>query len=201
MLRAARRSVGTAESGRRTGSRAADEQVLAANVDVALVVTSLDGDFNLASSGTSPSRGPAGPPVIVLSKADVADGPPGCSRRRGRRARCRGPAIAALTGDGVAALADDRLPPGRTAVVLGSGVGKSASTRCSATSACRRCRARTTRAAATPPIARRPAAGRRALIDTPGIARSASPARPGGLEAAFADIADLARAASSRLSP
>ena len=57
----------------------AGEQVLAANVDVALVITSLDGDFNLrrlerylAVAWTGGAT-----PVIVLNKADVADDPEG----------------------------------------------------------------------------------------------------------------------------
>ena len=107
----------------------AGEQVLAANVDVALVITSLDGDFNLrrlerylAVAWTGGAT-----PVIVLNKADVADDPEGL--RIAAEAVAPGVEvriISALTGDGVADLADDHLPPGRTAVVLGSsGVGKS----------------------------------------------------------------------------
>ena len=76
----------------------ADEQVIAANVDVAFLVAGLDGDFNLRrlerylavawSSGVEP--------VVVLNKADVGRGHRGPPRRRrgdraGRadRRRCR----------------------------------------------------------------------------------------------------------------
>ena len=99
------------------------EQILAANVDIALVITSLDGDFNLrrlerylAVAWTGGAT-----PVIVLNKADVAADPEGL--RVAAEAVAPGVEvrlISALTGDGVAGLADDHLPPGRTAVVLGS---------------------------------------------------------------------------------
>ena len=56
-----------ADSNRRTAGLLADEQVIAANVDVALLVAGLDGDFNLRrlerylavawSSGVTPGRG------------------------------------------------------------------------------------------------------------------------------------------------
>src|SRR5512146_481311 len=67
-----RRSAG--DSNRRAGARLADEQVLAANVDVAFVVAGLDHDFTprrleryLAVAWAGGSL-----PVIVLNKADVA---------------------------------------------------------------------------------------------------------------------------------
>ena len=64
-----------ADASRRTAGHLADEQVIAANVDVAFIVAGLDHDFNLRrlerylavawSSGVDP--------VIVLNKADIAD--------------------------------------------------------------------------------------------------------------------------------
>ena len=63
-----------ADASRRTAGNLADEQVIAANVDIAFLVAGLDGDFNLRrlerylavawSSGVTP--------VIVLNKADIA---------------------------------------------------------------------------------------------------------------------------------
>jgi ribosome biogenesis GTPase / thiamine phosphate phosphatase len=103
-------------------------QVAAANVDVALLTLSLNGDLNLRRLerylAATYESGAA--PVVVLTKADA------CSDAAGALAQVaavagEAPAIAvsAVTGDGLAALAD-QLEPRRTAVLLGSsGVGKS----------------------------------------------------------------------------
>jgi ribosome biogenesis GTPase len=117
----------TCLSRRAPGSRD-EEQPLAANVDVVLLVCGLDGDFNLrrlerylalaAESGASP--------VVVLNKADV------CADLAGRIAEtaaiARGvPVVAASTLDprGLDALRRF-LTPGATVALLGSsGVGKS----------------------------------------------------------------------------
>jgi ribosome biogenesis GTPase len=123
---AIRRSAG--DSNRLGNGRLVDEQVLAANVSVALLVAGLDGDLNLRrierylavawSSGVEP--------VVVLNKADVADDLTG--RRVAVEAVAPGVpvvTVSALTGDHLEALGA-HLRPGRTAVVLGSsGVGKS----------------------------------------------------------------------------
>lgn len=103
-------------------------QVVAANVDVVLIVGALDGDFNLRrlerylalawSSGAEP--------VIVLNKADA------CDDVAGRVAACAAIApgvpihpLSAMRGDGLDALLP-LLRPGRTLALLGSsGVGKS----------------------------------------------------------------------------
>lgn len=106
----------------------AEAQVVAANVDVVLIAMGLDGDFNLRrlerylavgwSSGALP--------VVLLTKADR------CADIEGHVVAVTAVApgvpvlaISALTGFGLAALAE-HLGPGRTAAVLGSsGVGKS----------------------------------------------------------------------------
>lgn len=103
-------------------------QIVAANADIALLVSSLNGDLNLRrierylaaawESGASP--------VIVLTKADAcAD--VGAAVAEVERVAIGVPvhAISALTGQGFAPLRA-RLAPATTAVVLGSsGVGKS----------------------------------------------------------------------------
>src|SRR6266436_6808252 len=104
------------------------EQVLAANVDTALLVSALDGDFSprrveryLAQCWESRAR-----PVIVLNKADA------CKEARGRGAEMERVAIgtavcvvSAMTGQGFDEL-EEFLRPGHTLVLLGSsGVGKS----------------------------------------------------------------------------
>ncbi len=87
-----------APDGSRRGTSLDDEQVMAANVDVALLVAGLDNDFNLRrieryvavawSSGVTP--------VVVLNKADLADDVDGrlvaverCRTRRADRRRFR----------------------------------------------------------------------------------------------------------------
>lgn len=190
----------TADSGRRTGSRAADEQVLAANVDVAFVITSLDGDFNLrrlerylAVAWTGGAT-----PVIVLNKADVATDPAGL--RVAAEAVAPGVevrTISALTGDGVGSLADDHLLPGRTAVVLGSsGVGKSTLVNAllgherQRTAAVRDDDSRGRHTTTHRELVRLPVGA--LLIDTPGIRSLGVAGAADGLDTAFADIADLA---------
>lgn len=103
-------------------------QVIAANIDVVFVVTSLNADLNprrieryLAATWQSGAR-----PVVVLTKSDLVDDP-----------KAQLDAIAALAGDcpvllvsakqgvGVDALLD-QVKPGETCVLIGSsGVGKS----------------------------------------------------------------------------
>jgi len=103
--------------------------VLAANVDVALVVAGLEGDFNLRRLerylAVAWSGGPT--PVVVLNKADAAADPD--AARVAAEAVAPGVdvrLISALAGDGVPELARDHFVSGRTAVVLGpSGAGKS----------------------------------------------------------------------------
>ena len=109
---------------RRRTAACADEQVLAANVDVALVVAGLDGDFNLRrlerylavawTGGATPvdraQQGRRG-----RRRSTGCASPPRPSRPASRSGRSpRSPATASRR------LADDHLPPGRTAVVLGS---------------------------------------------------------------------------------
>jgi ribosome biogenesis GTPase len=105
-----------------------EEQVIAANVDTALLVSALDGDFNprrveryLAQCWESGAR-----PVIVLNKADA------CKEAREMAAEMERVAIgtavcvvSAKTGQGFEEL-EEFLRPGHTLVLLGSsGVGKS----------------------------------------------------------------------------
>jgi ribosome biogenesis GTPase len=193
------------DSNRNSGARLADEQVLAANVDVALVIAGLDGDFNLrrlerylAVAWTGGAT-----PVIVLNKADVAhdiDGLRVAAEAVAPGVEVR--AISALTGHGVADLADDHLPPCRTAVVLGSsGVGKSTLVNALAgderqrTSAVREGDSRGRHTTTHRELVRLP--GGALLIDTPGIRSLGVAGAADGLDSAFADIAELAAAAGS----
>ncbi len=64
-----------AADGSRRGTRIDDEQVMAANVDVALLVAGLDNDFNLRriERYLAVAWSSAITPVVVLNKADLAD--------------------------------------------------------------------------------------------------------------------------------
>jgi ribosome biogenesis GTPase len=105
-----------------------EEQVIAANVDTALLVSALDGDFNprrveryLAQCWESGAM-----PVIVLNKADA------CEDARAKTMEMERVAVGAAvcvvsarTGAGFVEL-EEFLKPGHTLVLLGSsGVGKS----------------------------------------------------------------------------
>jgi ribosome biogenesis GTPase len=113
---------------RKVAGKQIAEQVIAANIDVALIVAALDGDFNvrrieryMAQCWESCAR-----PAIVLNKADE------CAESRERAAEIEEIAmsapvflISAKTGEGLEAL-ETSFTKGQTIVLLGSsGVGKS----------------------------------------------------------------------------
>jgi ribosome biogenesis GTPase len=113
---------------RAAGDGRAEPQVIAANVDLALVVGSLNRDFNvrrlerfLALAADAEADA-----VVVLSKADLSPDPAGAALAA--RAALGGtvPVLAVSVHDGTGLDALDAwLGPGRTAVLLGSsGVGK-----------------------------------------------------------------------------
>jgi ribosome biogenesis GTPase len=113
---------------RKMAGKKMEEQVIAANVDTALLVSALDGDFNprrveryLAQCWESGAR-----PVVVLNKADA------CEEARERAAEMERVAVgtfvcvvSATTGQGFGDM-EEFLRLGQTLVLLGSsGVGKS----------------------------------------------------------------------------
>lgn len=113
---------------RRAAGRRDDEQVLAANVDLALIVCGLDGEFKprrLERYLAICQQGGV-TPVVVLNKADVCpEEAPAVDEAH--RAANSAPVIvvSAATGEGLGAL-HELLPPGVTAALLGSsGTGKS----------------------------------------------------------------------------
>jgi ribosome biogenesis GTPase / thiamine phosphate phosphatase len=104
------------------------EQVLAANVDLAVLVMGLDGDFNLRrlERYVALVRSAAVTPVVVLSKADLTS--EAAARTSEVEAAFPGvPVLAlALLAPGAERAIEPLLPPGATAVLLGSsGAGKS----------------------------------------------------------------------------
>jgi ribosome biogenesis GTPase len=113
---------------RRAAGREADEQIVAANLDVAFVVAGLDRELSprriercLALVWESGAR-----PHVVLNKADLCADPE--AKAHAIRAVAPGTGVelvSARTGFGIEAVRA-HLAPGRTAVFLGSsGVGKS----------------------------------------------------------------------------
>jgi len=113
---------------RRAADTIASEQVVAANVDVALLVASMNADLNqrrleryLATAWQSGAK-----PVVVLTKADLAAHPE-AEVAEAESVAFGSPvlAVSAVTGAGMDALAA-YLKPAETAVLVGSsGVGKS----------------------------------------------------------------------------
>jgi ribosome biogenesis GTPase len=188
-----------ADASRRSAGSLVDEQVLAANVDVAFLVAGLDNDFNprrleryLAVAWSSGVR-----PVVVLNKADIADD----LDRHLLEVEAIAPAVpivvlSALTGDGLAALSPYLLP-GVTAVVLGSsGVGKSTLLNAllgeqrQATAAVRADDSRGRHTTTHRELFELP--GGAMLIDTPGIRALEIAGAVDGVATAFDDIAELA---------
>jgi ribosome biogenesis GTPase len=113
---------------RKVAGKQIAEQVIVANIDVALIVAALDGDFNvrrveryLTQCWESGAR-----PVVVLNKADA------CADASELAAQIEGIAkgvpvllVSAKTGEGLEAL-ETHFKRGQTIVLLGSsGVGKS----------------------------------------------------------------------------
>jgi len=115
---------------RAAAGRSAEQQVVAANVDIVLLVTSCNRDFNvrrveryLALAWESGAN-----PIIVVNKSDLADG--GHEAWRAEMAAvARGVPIvvaSALRGDGLEAIRSAIRADGITTALLGSsGVGKS----------------------------------------------------------------------------
>jgi ribosome biogenesis GTPase / thiamine phosphate phosphatase len=113
---------------RRAPGRDAAEQVLAANVDLALIVCGLDGDFNVRRIERYLAMAHDGnvEPVVILNKADSCDAVEKALLQAETVARTtRVLAVSARTGFGFDAL-EALLPAGVTVVLLGSsGAGKS----------------------------------------------------------------------------
>jgi ribosome biogenesis GTPase len=115
---------------RKAAGETGETQALAANVDLALIATSLNRDLNLRrlERYLALIRSSGVPVAVLLTKADVATPGEAAEAEAGVRAACPGVAVhilSAVTGQGLHALASE-LRLGRTIALLGSsGVGKS----------------------------------------------------------------------------
>jgi ribosome biogenesis GTPase / thiamine phosphate phosphatase len=173
-------------------------QVVAANVDVAFLVASLNADLNprrieryLATAWESGAS-----PVVVLTKSDLCDDAE--ARKAGIEAVAIGVpvhVVSAITGEGLAAL-NDSLAAGQTAALVGSsGAGKSTLVNALAGSALM----------TTQPIREADARGRhttthrqlvllpngRLMLDTPGMRELGLWDADAGVAATFADVEAL----------
>ncbi|HEX7920778.1 MAG TPA: ribosome small subunit-dependent GTPase A [Bradyrhizobium sp.] len=175
-------------------------QVVAANVDVALLVASMNADFNLrrlerylATAWQSGAR-----PVVVLTKADLCDAPDDIVAATESVAFGAPVLVAsAVTGAGMTELAA-LLKSGETCVLVGSsGAGKStlvnvfAGTERMATGGIREDDARGRHTTTHRELVRLP--GGALILDTPGMRELGLIDAEEGLGAAFDDIEALAR--------
>jgi ribosome biogenesis GTPase len=175
-------------------------QVLAANVDLAFLVSGLDHDLNLRRLERYLVLAYDGgvTPVVVLNKSDIAlDLEAAVTEVHGMAAGTRVVVTSAVSGEGIQELRA-MLPAGHTGCLLGSsGVGKSSISNAmlgedrQAVRALREDDSKGRHTTTRRELFRVPGAG--LLIDTPGLRTVGVLADEAGLAASFADVEALGR--------
>jgi ribosome biogenesis GTPase / thiamine phosphate phosphatase len=201
---------------RKIAGKKTEEQIVAANVDVVFIVSSLNSEFNLrrleryvALAWESGAQ-----PVIVLNKSDLAENPE--ELRREAEAAAIGVRVvltSALRGDGIEEIREmmlsapeksssgeidsEKMPAAKTAALLGSsGVGKSSlinailGTELLDTGEIRESDDRGRHTTTTRQLIVAPNGG--VLIDTPGMRELQLWDASEGIDQAFGEIAELA---------
>lgn len=183
---------------RRRSAIGDSEQVLAANVDVVLLVCGLDRPVRIGriQRGATLATDAGAEPVIVLTKAALVDDVPSVVATL----EAGNPGLALVVTSVKEGLGTDELRSlvqGRTVTMLGeSGAGKSSivnallSEEAAAVGRVRDADAKGRHTTTTRFLHLMPGGG--ALIDSPGIRSVGLPGQPEAVEATFADIAELA---------
>lgn len=185
---------------RKVAGRTAEEQVVAANVDVVFLVVSASVELNLRrlERNLTLAHESGARPVVVLTKADLCDDPEGLlSAVRSVVGKTPVHLVSNRTGEGLEALGR-HLVPGETVVLVGvSGVGKS-----SLVNRWLGCEVQAVGEVRESDQKGRHTTTHRQLfvlpsgalvIDTPGVRELALWEGDRGLDEAFPDVAELAR--------
>ena len=182
---------------RAAGSRVA-AQVVAANIDVLFVATSLNGDLNprRLERYVVMGRESGAEPVVLLTKADLGTGAGASATRLADELRVSVVALSARTGQGVEEVAR-WFQPGRTLALVGSsGVGKStllnrlAGEQLMVTREIREDDSRGRHTTSHRELFRLP--GGALMLDTPGMRELGLWDAEEGVDETFADLAELA---------
>jgi ribosome biogenesis GTPase len=186
---------------RHAAGKRTEPQILAANMDEVFITVAADHGLPLGriERYLALAWESGAPPVVVLTKRDLLDpaaAGPLLTEAMGAAPGAEVHLVSSVTGEGIDALSE-RLRPGRTAALTGSsGAGKSsllnalAGAQVAATSEVREVDGKGRHKTAWRELVLLDGGG--AVIDTPGLRGLGLWLDGGGLDAAFADVAELA---------